>query len=273
MSFGEAAIAALLEVTRCGGAAPGRVVAAAYYAPAPFLNGLRARGRARLSRLRQAAVGGDDPAPRSPGTRGRKPRDGRKWSLASLLTAETPTRERLTQYGTRTAVVFGGRDVWRRDVAQKGRVVGLAGAQEPLLLGRSDLALSALQIIESDGARVAIALPSRDLQQHFGPGDSQGPPPLAIRRFVPLAGLAFCLGRLALVAPLTAGWLQVPSSRGSLPEAPRSCQRVRRALRAWATRQIILANATPGADVAKIERDHEPLLQMLRCTGKAQGRP
>jgi len=40
-------------------------------------------------------------------------------------------------------------------------------------------------------------------------------------------------------------------------------QRVRRALRAWATRQIILANATPGADVEKIARDHEPLLQML----------
>jgi hypothetical protein len=34
-------------------------------------------------------------------------------------------------------------------------------------------------------------------------------------------------------------------------------------LRAWVTRQIIFANATPGEDVAKIERDHEPLLHML----------
>ena len=53
------------------------------------------------------------------------------------------------------------------------------------------------------------------------------------------------------------------SARVSLPEAPLSFQRVRRALRAWATRQIIFANATPGADMAKIERDHEPLLHML----------
>ena len=51
--------------------------------------------------------------------------------------------------------------------------------------------------------------------------------------------------------------------RASLPEAPVSLQRARRALRAWATRQIIFANATPGADVAKIEQAHEPLLYML----------
>jgi hypothetical protein len=43
-----------------------------------------------------------------------------------------------------------------------------------------------------------------------------------------------------------------------------SFQRVRRALWAWATQQVIFANATPGADVAKIEWDHEPLLHMLR---------
>jgi hypothetical protein len=68
---------------------------------------------------------------------------------------------------------------------------------------------------------------------------------------------------LVLLEPLAAGWLQVTSSLVSLPEAPLSFQRVRRALRAWATRQVIVANATPGADVAKIERDHQPLLHML----------
>jgi hypothetical protein len=55
----------------------------------------------------------------------------------------------------------------------------------------------------------------------------------------------------------------VTSSRVSLPEAPLSFQRVRRALRAWATQQIIFANSAPGADLEKIERDHEPLLHML----------
>ena len=113
------------------------------------------------------------------------------------------------------------------------------------------------------GARFSIELTIRDLKQHFGLGDYQCTTTLAILRFVHLACIAFCLWRLALVESLTAGWLQVTSSRVSLPEAPLSFQRVRRALRAWATRQIILANATPGADVEKIERDHEPLLQML----------
>lgn len=263
MSFWDAAIAAVLEVTRCLGEASVRVVADAFYSKAPFLNGLRARGIDVISRLRKDAVGWDDPEPRLPGTRGRKPRYGRKWTLASLLRAETPTRDRLTLYGTMTEVVFVVRDVWLRDVAQKVRVVVLEGAKEPLILVSTDLALSALQIIEIYGARFSIELTIRDLKQYFGLGDYQSTTTLAILRFVHLACLAFCLWRLALIENLNAAWLQVTVARVSLPEAPLSFQRVRRALRAWAARQVILANATPGTDVAKIERDHEPLLQML----------
>jgi len=263
MSFWDAAIAAILELTRCLGEASIRVVADAYYSKAPFLNGLLARGIHVISRLRKDAVGWDDPEPRSPGTRGRKPRHGRQWTLASLLSEQTPTRERLTLYGKLTEVVFATRDVWLRDVAQKVRVVVLEGTKEPFILVSTDLTLSALQIIESYGARFSIELTIRDLKQHFGLGDYQCTTTLAILRFVHLACLGFCLWRLALLEHLEAGWLQVTSARVSLPEAPLSFQRVRRALRAWATRQIIFANATPGADMEKIERDHEPLLQML----------
>jgi DDE superfamily endonuclease len=263
MSFWDAAIAALLEVTRCLGEASVRVVADAYYSKAPFLNGLLARGIHVISRLRKDAVGWDDPAPRPPGTRGRKPRYGCKWTLASLLSAVPPTRERLTLYGKLTDVVFVVRDVWLRDVAQKVRVVVLEGAKAPLILVCTDLSLSALQIIELYGARFSIELTIRDLKQHFGLGDYQCTTTLAILRFVHLACLAFCLWRLALIEHLNAAWLQVTASRGALPEAPLSFQRVRRALRAWATRQVIVANAAPGADVEKIERDHEPLLHML----------
>ena len=178
--------------------------------------------------------------------------------MATLLTAGTPTRERLTLYGKLTEVVFVVRDVWLRDVAQKVRVVVLEGAQAPVLLVSTDLALSGLQIIESYGARFSIALTIRDLQQHCGVGDSQCTTTLAILRFVHLPCVAFCLWRLALPEHLEAGWLQVTSSRVALPEAPLSCQRVRRALRAWAMRQVIFANAASGADMEKIERDHEP---------------
>jgi hypothetical protein len=263
MSFWDAAIAAILEVTRCLGEASVRVVADAYYSKAPFLNGLSARGIDVISRLRKDAVGWDDPDPQLPGKRGPKPRYGRKWPLASLLTAQSPTRERLTLYGKLTEVVFVVRDVWLRDVAQKVRVVVLAGAKEPLILVSTDLTLSALQIIDVYGARFSIELTIRDLKQHFGLGDYQCTTTLAILRFVHLACVAFCLWRLALLEHLEAGWLQVTSSRVSLPEAPLSFQRVRRALRAWATRQVLFAKSAPGADLAKIERDHEPLLQML----------
>jgi hypothetical protein len=263
MSFWDAAIATVLEVTRCLGDVSVRVVADAYYSKAPFLNGLRARGLDVISRLRKDAVGWDAPEPREPGTRGRKPRYGRKWPLAPLLSAQPPVRERLTLYGTLTEVVFVVRDVWLRDVAQKVRVVVLEGAKEPILLVSTDLRLSALQISEIYGARFSIELTIRDLKQHFGLGDYQCTTTLALLRFVPLACLALGLWRLALLEHLEAGWLQVTSVRVSLPEAPLSFQRVRRALRAWATRQIILANAMPGADMEKIERNPEPLLQML----------
>jgi len=113
------------------------------------------------------------------------------------------------------------------------------------------------------GARFSIELTIRDLKQHFGLGDSQCTTTLAILRFVHLACVAFCVWRLALLEHLEAGWLQVTSVRVSLPEAPLSFQRVRRAVRAWAARQIIFANAAPGVDMAQIERDHEPLLHML----------
>jgi hypothetical protein len=162
-----------------------------------------------------------------------------------------------------TEVVCVVRDVWLRDVAQKGRVVVLAGAKEPILLVSTDLALSALQMIDLYGARFSIELTIRDVKQHFGLGDYQCTTTLAILRFVHLACVAFCLWRLALLAHLGAGWLQVTSSRVSLPEAPLSFQRVRRALRVWATRQVLFAKFAPGADLGKIERDHEPLLQML----------
>ena len=263
MRFWDAAIAAILEVTQCLGEAAVRVVADAFYSKAPLLHGLRARGIHLVSRLRKDAGGWDDPALPSPGTRGRKPRYGCKWTLASLLTAETPIRDRLTLYGKLTAVVCVVRDVWRRDVVQKVRVVVLEGAKEPVLLVSTDLTLSALQIIEISGARCSIELTIRDVKQHVGLGDYQCTTTLAILRFVRLACVALCLWRLALLEHLEAGWLQVTSSRVSLPEAPLSFQRVRRALRAWATRQVLFTKSAPGADLVKIARDHEPLLHML----------
>lgn len=183
--------------------------------------------------------------------------------MASLLTAETPIRDRLTLYGQLTAVVCVVRDVWRRDVVQKVRVVVLEGAKDPVILVSTDLTLSALQIIEISGARCSIELTIRDLKQHVGLGDSQCTTTLAILRFVRLACVALCLWRLALLEHLEAGWLQVTASRVSLPEAPLSFQRVRRALRAWATRQVLFTKSAPGADLVKIARDHEPLLHML----------
>jgi hypothetical protein len=138
MTFWDAAIAAILEVTPQLKDAAVRVVVDAYYSKAPFFNGLLARGIHVISRLRKDAVGWDEADPPPPGKRGRKPGKGRKWTLASLLTTQTPIRERLILYGKLTEVVFVVRDVWLRDVAQKVRVVVLEGAKEPIILVSTD---------------------------------------------------------------------------------------------------------------------------------------
>ncbi len=111
MRFWDAALAALLEVTRCGGEASVRVGADAYDAKAPLRHGRRAHTIHVISRLRQEAVGWDAPTPPPPGTRGRKPRYGRQWTLASLVSARPPPRERLTLSGTLTKGVCVVRDV------------------------------------------------------------------------------------------------------------------------------------------------------------------
>jgi hypothetical protein len=54
----------------------------------------------------------------------------------------------------------------------------------------------------------------------LGLGNSQCTTTLAILRCVHLACLAFCVWRLALLAHLAAGWLQLTAARGALPEAP-----------------------------------------------------
>ena len=269
----DAASAAILEGPRCLGDASVRVGAEADDAQAPVLQGLRARDSNVVSRLRQDAVGWDAPAPPPPGQRGRRPRSGRTGPVASGLTAETPRRDRRTLDGPLTAGGCVVRDGWRRDGAQKGRVVGLEGATAPCILVRTALRLAARQILASSGARGSLALTIRDLNHHCGLGDSPWTTTRASRRFVPLACRALCVWRLALLEHLAAGGLQGTAARVSLPEAPRSFPRVRRAWRAWATRQIIGANATPGAAMAKIERDQEPLLHMRMCTGNAHGQP
>ena len=129
MSFWDAAIAAILEVTRYLGEAPVRVVADAYYAKARFSTGC-ARGIDVISRLRKDAVGW---MPRTPALRDTRPQAA-VWSQVAVgELVDRPDADPRTPHPVwrLTDVVFVVRDVWLRDVTQKVRVVVLEGAKEP----------------------------------------------------------------------------------------------------------------------------------------------
>jgi hypothetical protein len=189
-----------------------RVVVDAYFSKAPFVNPLLAKGIQVVSKLRHDAVGWDDPAPQQRSDAQRGP----KWKLAHLLTHGPTEALKVQLYGQTRIVHAVCRQLWLRDVNQKVKVVVVEGLKKPIILFSTDLALSAVQIIEIYGARFVIELAIGDLKQYFGLADYQCYLTTAIHRFVHLACLAFCLYRLIQLKEESRAWLP-PVPKGVSP--------------------------------------------------------
>ena len=101
-----------------------------------------------IRRLRQDAVGWDDPVPvggKRP--RGRPRQQGRVWTLATVLKGEPITALTVRLYGQEEHLQVVWRDVWWREVTHQVRVVVVATTHEPILLGSTDLTLPPEAII------------------------------------------------------------------------------------------------------------------------------
>lgn len=179
------------------GTPPLRVVAAASFSHAPCLNARLALSVQVITRLRKDARGWDDPLPDLPGPgatgprkRGRPattPRKGTPWKLASLRShfpVESVTGL-IDGKGHTWRIVT--RDLWRRDVLQKVRLVVIKTTGTPLLVLSTDVSGAPEDIIQISARRFSLDTGIREATQHVGLGHSQGPSVLAMTRFVGLS--------------------------------------------------------------------------------------
>jgi hypothetical protein len=255
--FWEAVLPLAYHLFELLGHAPLRIVADAYFAKAPFIQPLLERGIHVVTRMRKDAVGWDDPVYCG---RGRRPKHGKQWSLASLLTHFQPQKIEVFLYGEVVALSAVVRDVWIRDVAQKVRVVVVEGIKEPLIFLSTDLSLSAVQIIEIYGARFSIESALRVLKTDLGLGDYQCTTFGAMVRFVHLACTALCLFRLLLLKEETSS-MDNQGTPGFSKESPLSLSTLRRRCQRFAVQRILFSKSAQDAD---FEKDDAVLEKLLR---------
>jgi len=235
-----------------------RVVLDAYFSKAPFLNPMIKKGIGAISRLRNDAIGWDDPVYSG---RGRPPKHGKKWKLANLLSEFVPKPVEVRTYGKISTALCVVRDLWIRDVCRKVRVVVIKGVKNPILLVSTDLSLSAKAIIEIYSSRFSIEIAFRDLKQHFGFGDYQTTSTIGIFRFVHLCCTSFCLWRLMIMPENISSWFMKTSTR-VINESTLSFARARRALRCFVLSKILFCKFASEADFEKTETEVESLLQI-----------
>jgi len=234
--------------------APLRVVADAYFSKAPFIKPLLSEKVHLISRWRNDGVAWGVPVY---GGIGRPPKRGKQYKLANLNQHFPLESVQVTLYGRLRTLQVVCQDLFLRDIEPLIRIVVIQ-ARQPLILICTDLSLSARQIIEMYGYRMAIELTIRELKQALGLGDYQSSTTIAFHRFVHLCCTAFCIFKLmALEHP---DWLSVDGS--SQDTVPLSLRRVARALRAYLMRQLIFAHSAPQAESDKLEAQLNKLLRI-----------
>jgi hypothetical protein len=241
-------------IPTCGGP-PIRVVLDAFFSKAPFLSPMIKTGIGVVSRLRNDAVGWEDPVYSG---RGRPPKHGRKWKLSELLTECIPKLIDVQTYGKKGTCFCVARDLWIRDVCKKVRIVAIKGIRTPILLISTDLSLSAREIIEIYSSRFSIEIAFRDLKQHFGFGDYQTTSTQGFFRFVHLCCVSFCLWRLMMIQENISRWLMETSTK-VVNESTLSFAHARRCLRCFVLSKILFRKFAPEANFEKFEEEIEHL--------------
>lgn len=234
------------------------IVADAYFAKAPFINPLIEMGVSLVTRLRWDAVGWDDP---HYGGRGRPPKKGRKWKLATLLDHLPHQQIVVSLYGERVTVTAVVKDLWLRDVCRRVRVVVIEAAGRPILLMSTSLSLCAKEIIEIYGARFSLETAIRELKQQMGFCDYQSTTTLAFLRFTQLCCCALSIARLLL-----SKWAEIPqvteTATGGEAETPFSLLALRRQLKGYVLKRLLFSNSVSDAELKKRRKELDAIVRI-----------
>ena len=242
---------------------PMRVVADAYFSKAPFINWMLSLPVHVITRMRKDAVGWDDPErkhllPDGKMKRGRNPKRGKEWKIASLIKSFPLETIDVFIYGRVETLHVVTRYLWIWGVeSQKVKVVVIKNQKEPIILLSTDLTLSAREIIHIYAMRFSLEIGIRDAKQHFGFTDYQCIGFLSITRSVALGLVSFCLWRLTALKEMNADWLEQQKTTSAL-----SFTKISRALRQLVI-QRIFENSASGADFQKSNVAPEEILRMV----------
>ena len=123
-------MAMVAEVTESITSAPVCVVADAYFSKATFFNALIEKHISLVTRLRWDAVGFDAPVYCG---RGRPPKRGKKWKLATLIDCLPSKQLTVRLYGKPKTCTVVVRDLYLRAVNCKVRLVVINAKKRPIL--------------------------------------------------------------------------------------------------------------------------------------------
>jgi hypothetical protein len=237
MNFFDPIIAMIAMIVPEISMAPLCVVADAYFGKAPFINAIIEMGVGLVTRLRWDAVGWDDPIYCG---KGRPPKRGRKWKLASLLDHLDNISISVKLYGKKVNITAVVKEIWLRDVKQKVKLVVIKAKKRPILLVTTHLSLTPKQIIEIYGARFSLEIAIRELKQYIGFGDYQATTTVAFLRFTQLCCCALSIAKLIL-----------SKKEPFAADAQWSIRTLRTSLLRFVIERILLSNSPIDAELKK----------------------
>jgi hypothetical protein len=241
-----------------------RVVEDAYFANKPNIQPLIDKGIDVVTRLRVDGVGHFDAEPRKEKARGRPPKYGKKVKVADIWDMHEHQSITVQVYGKEQTMEVAVGELWVLELSKKARVVVFKGSKGKLIsLMCTDLSLNASQIIEIYGARFSIEIAIRDIKQHLGFEDYQHHSLLPVLRFLHIVGVAYNIGKTALIKHSDSEWLNIDSEGGHTPwTSELSFSKLRYCLRRFALGKLVLGDSAKHAELNKKDLDRDAIMQM-----------
>lgn len=241
-----------------------RVVEDAAFSNNPNIQPLIDDGIEVISRLRIDAVGEFDPDPKDQKIRGPKLKHGKRIKVTSIWKTHEHQIVKVTLYGKVETFEVAVEDLWMLKLSKKARVVVFKGKSGKLISFIStDLSLTAAQIIEIYGSRFSIEIAIRDIKQHLGFEEYQHHSLFPTLRFLHIMGIAYNIGKIAMVKFTKCKWLNLTAAEGDPSwTSELSFSRLRYCLRKFALEKLVFGESTKIAEQGNLDLDKDSIIRI-----------